>query len=157
MTVSDLNSHFLRVLQYHHLAQLRVFALLKDHPNADPDIFKLISHVINAHLVWISRLQSDSEPFNEVWKIYDAKGLTQAEQLSQSRWESFLQSNPDFQSKIKYQNVQGQAFENTVEDIISHVFMHAMYHRGQIATRLRQSGIAPMSTDFIGFARGQFS
>jgi uncharacterized damage-inducible protein DinB len=30
-----------------------------------------------------------------------------------------------------------------------HVIMHSVYHRGQIAASMRDSGLIPASTDFI--------
>lgn len=161
MNKTDLNydallAHFERQLQYHHMAQQRVIDLLLRNPHVEAELLKLVSHNINAHLVWVSRLLADDQPFTEVWKVYEASGLPEAEALCQKRWTAFFATQPDFSHKIRYQNTQGQVFENTTEDIITHVFMHAVYHRGQIAMRLRQSGIEPVSTDFISFARGQF-
>ena len=44
-------------------------------------------------------------------------------------------------------------YSNTVEEILHHVAMHGMYHRGQVALGVRQAGGTPLATDFIAFLR----
>ena len=43
----------------------------------------------------------------------------------------------------------GSAAPATLAETILQVAMHTAYHRGQIATRLRELGGEPQSTDFI--------
>ena len=38
-------------------------------------------------------------------------------------------------------------------DILSHVVLHASYHRGQIASAMREAGGTPAYTDFIHAVR----
>jgi len=40
-----------------------------------------------------------------------------------------------------------------VQDILTHVLLHSVYHRGQIAADLRAGGAQPPYTDFIHAAR----
>jgi uncharacterized damage-inducible protein DinB len=40
-------------------------------------------------------------------------------------------------------------------DLIRHVVNHSTYHRGQLATQLRQLGQIPPATDFIVYRREQ--
>ena len=47
----------------------------------------------------------------------------------------------------------GASFTNTVEEILHHVVMHGMYHRGQVALGVRHAGGTPLATDFIAFLR----
>ena len=42
-----------------------------------------------------------------------------------------------------------EAYDSLVRDILTHVFMHSAYHRGQIASDMRQAGFVPAYTDFI--------
>lgn len=58
----------------------------------------------------------------------------------------------DLEATVEYANTKSIAYRNTVEDILNHVLMHGMYHRGQAATALREVGTQPPSTDFIVFA-----
>lgn len=54
---------------------------------------------------------------------------------------------------ISYTNTKGAAFNNTVEEILHHMVMHGMYHRGQVARGVRQAGGVPLPTDFIVYVR----
>ncbi|MGH9564147.1 MAG: DinB family protein [Terracidiphilus sp.] len=47
----------------------------------------------------------------------------------------------------------GATFANPLWQMLQHVANHGSYHRGQIATMLRQLGAKPTSTDLIGFYR----
>src|SRR5258706_12162933 len=41
---------------------------------------------------------------------------------------------------LSYKNIAGQAFTNSIRDIMQHVANHGTYHRGQIISMLRQVG-----------------
>ena len=55
---------------------------------------------------------------------------------------------------ITYKNSAGEQYTSTLEDILTHVFMHGSYHRGQIASLIRAAGDTPSPTDYIFFTRG---
>ncbi|WP_379084396.1 DinB family protein [Pedobacter sp. UC225_65] len=46
-------------------------------------------------------------------------------------------------------------YTGIVKDILFHVFNHSTYHRAQIATLFKESGITPPVTDFIILKRNQ--
>jgi uncharacterized damage-inducible protein DinB len=50
---------------------------------------------------------------------------------------------------IAYKNSKGEPWTSRVQDILTHVFFHSAYHRGQIASEMRRAGYAPAYTDFI--------
>ena len=47
----------------------------------------------------------------------------------------------------------GTRFRNTIEDIVTQLFGHSWYHRGQIAMLLRSIGAEPAVTDLVFWAR----
>jgi uncharacterized damage-inducible protein DinB len=55
---------------------------------------------------------------------------------------------------VHYTNSDGQHFETSVSDILTHVALHGAYHRGQVAHLLRGAGAEPQATDYIQFGRG---
>jgi uncharacterized damage-inducible protein DinB len=57
---------------------------------------------------------------------------------------------------VTYKNSQGEDWTSRVEDILQHVIMHSVYHRGQIATEMRAAGLTPASTDFIHAVRQNY-
>ncbi|HTY40432.1 MAG TPA: DinB family protein [Thermoanaerobaculia bacterium] len=58
--------------------------------------------------------------------------------------------------KLTYVNFAGQTCAYSLADALVHVVNHGTYHRGQIATLLRQLGKTPAPTDYLRYidARG---
>ena len=56
-------------------------------------------------------------------------------------------------TSVAYVNSKGEHFTSSVSDIITHVLAHGSYHRGQIASSLRDAGHEPAYTDFIHAVR----
>ena len=52
-----------------------------------------------------------------------------------------------------YTNSQGLTFTSRAGDIFEHLFLHAHYHRGQVAALLGRAGRTPAYTDFIHWVR----
>jgi len=59
----------------------------------------------------------------------------------------------DLAQAIDYRNTKGVAFSNPIWETLQHLVNHSTYHRGQVATLLRQLGTKPASTDLILFYR----
>jgi uncharacterized damage-inducible protein DinB len=53
-------------------------------------------------------------------------------------------------------NSKGEPYTSSVEDILTHVVFHGAYHRGQIAAKMRESGLEPAYTDYIHAIRQGF-
>ncbi len=60
----------------------------------------------------------------------------------------------DLQRVITYQSIgDGGWFQSIVVDVLTQLYGHSLYHRGQIAARVRSSGGQPAETDFIFWTR----
>jgi len=59
----------------------------------------------------------------------------------------------DIQRVVEFQTMAGQPFAQPLWQMLQHVANHSTYHRGQIATMLRQLGTKATSTDLIAFYR----
>ena len=59
----------------------------------------------------------------------------------------------DLDGSRGYKTTEGKPYSNVLSDMLLHLANHSSYHRGQIATLLRQSRAVPQSTDFILFIR----
>jgi uncharacterized damage-inducible protein DinB len=46
-------------------------------------------------------------------------------------------------------------YASTIHEVLTHVFNHSTYHRGQIARIVHEQGGQRASTDFIAFSRKQ--
>jgi uncharacterized damage-inducible protein DinB len=56
---------------------------------------------------------------------------------------------------ISYVNLKGETFAYPLRRMLQHVVNHSSYHRGQIATLLRQLGATPLSTDLLLYDDGR--
>jgi uncharacterized damage-inducible protein DinB len=105
--------------------------------------------------VWLSRIYGTAKRVD----VWPELSLDECEQLSTENVATFsdlvsrLTANL-LEKPITYRNSAGDQFTSTVEDILTHVAMHATYHRGQIAAALRAGGDSPSPTDYIAFVRG---
>ena len=59
----------------------------------------------------------------------------------------------DIQRVIEFKSMAGTHFAQPLWQMLQHVANHSTYHRGQIATMLRQLGSKATSTDLIAFYR----
>ena len=115
---------------------------------------RIFSHVINAQAIWIARLSGTASPL-KVWQEHDLAGLHQWHAQTSQRFAELCATadDPELHRHIQYSNSQGDAFDSQVSDILTHCVMHASYHRGQVATKMREGGLEPVNTDFITYCR----
>lgn len=130
----------------------------RDLKSSFPSILDTLIHILSSEWVWLSR-----------WKGVSPTGFPDAARLAdvaaiRSRWSgvegelaTFVSglSDEQIRTDISYRNTRGESFIQPLADQLCHVVNHSSYHRGQIATMLRQVGEVPVSTDMIVFLRTQ--
>ena len=119
----------------------------------DPETLRLFSHVVAAEHLWLSRIDF-VKPRVAVWPSLTLDETASLEQENRTRFRELLGRPDDSRAqRVQYRNSAGNAFDNSVHDILTHVAMHGHYHRGQIARAMRAAGREPVYTDYIGFVR----
>lgn len=115
---------------------------------------QLLSHILSAERLWLERLAARRQSL-PVWpKFLLDQCEAQIEELSGLWRDYFLQlTSFTLSEKITYQNSKGESWSSTVQDILTHVLLHSAYHRGQIASCMREAGHTPAYTDFIHSVR----
>ena len=111
---------------------------------------QLIAHIFSAERLWLERIKQQPQS-SPVWpKATLEQCKAQAEQLGRL-WREYFDSvgDGDLSANVSYKNTKGEAWQSTVGDILTHVVMHSAYHRGQIASHMREHGRTPAYTDFI--------
>ena len=56
---------------------------------------------------------------------------------------------------FEYKSTEGLWYTNKVEEILTQLFGHSWYHRGQIAQLVRMTGETPAETDYVYWTRKQ--
>ena len=114
---------------------------------------RLMSHVLNAQLVWVSRIKGQI-PSVGIWDEHDLDTCKKMNDLTFAALKEVIDGQPDYTGiRVSYKTSNGMAFESTWQEILLQVFTHAPYHRGQIARDLREKGLEPVNTDFIMYTR----
>jgi uncharacterized damage-inducible protein DinB len=127
--------------------------------NSFTSIRKTLFHIWDAEVLWFKRLKGDTV---SDWPSKTFKG-SKAEMLhgfikNSTELLAFVHEKGEaFQHQtIIYKTMKGDAYENTVEEILFHLVNHGTYHRGQIITLLHGAGATQMvSTDLIAWSREQ--
>jgi uncharacterized damage-inducible protein DinB len=115
----------------------------------------LMGHIIAARRMWLFRfgvIRENVELFPGETSVAELPAqLSEMETL----WSDYLSqlNDTDIARVFDYQSYEGSRFRNTVEDILTQLFGHSWYHRGQIAQLLRSIGAEPAVTDFVFWAR----
>jgi uncharacterized damage-inducible protein DinB len=115
----------------------------------------LMGHLLAARRMWLFRfgvLTKKVELFPEATRFDDLPAqVSEMETL----WGQYLNQidEPDISRVFEYQAYDGARFRNTIEEILTQLFGHSWYHRGQIAMLLRSIGAEPAVTDFVYWAR----
>jgi uncharacterized damage-inducible protein DinB len=148
-----MKQYFQKLYEYNAWCNKRVLDALRRQKVDDEKILSLMSHVVVAQFLWLHRIEGLAAPNLQLWGKYT---LTEIEPMAREisdRWISFVNHSDDFTRELKYLNYTGDAFTNSIEHIMIHVVNHGTYHRGQVATLLRQAGYEPVNTDFITYDR----
>lgn len=146
---------FQDLFDYNFATNQNFIDILTKEDKASTQACSFLSHILNAHQIWINRVQAEGEPYG-VWQEHPSKNWSSINQDLFDRTSKYLKSSQpelSLNRKVKYQNTKGMAFENTLQDIYFHIINHSTHHRAQIALLLRQNGIAPPVSDYIFYKR----
>jgi uncharacterized damage-inducible protein DinB len=115
----------------------------------------LMGHIVAARRMWLFRfgvIKENAELFPGETKLDELP--TQIEEMD-LLWSQYLSQLNDAElgRVFEYQSYEGQRFRNTIEEILTQLFGHSWYHRGQIAQLVRSIGAEPAVTDFVFWSR----
>ena len=117
-----------------------------------------LAHVYAAEWIWLER-----------WRGISPRGLPNEQEVPtlemlKEKWGAVETRCRDFVASltaarlsevVSYVNVKGETWSYPLEEMLVHVVNHSSYHRGQVATMLRQLGRVPLSTDYLVFLDGR--
>jgi len=116
----------------------------------------LMAHVVAARCLWLYRFGIVAEPPQGLFTT-DAKfeELPASLAAMESLWEDYLSKIDDAEliRPFEYRSLDGKQFRNAIHDILTQLFGHSLYHRGQIAAMVRSIGSEPAITDFVYWTR----
>jgi uncharacterized damage-inducible protein DinB len=128
----------------------------QDRGSSFKSLFETLSHIYRGELIWLIRVQGQPDA-----KLADVDSPPDLSALGQ-RWPAVHQgwidwarslSPEDWSKPLILRNSQGAELRSPLWQVAMHLVNHGSYHRGQLATMLRQAGIKPPGTDLIAFYR----
>jgi uncharacterized damage-inducible protein DinB len=146
----NLADYMRREFAYDAWANQEVLAAIRTAHGESTRSLQLMSHLLAAERVWLDRLKQVPQSV-PVWPQPDL-AWCEAEAAELKRlWEEYLEliTAGDVAQSVSYKNSKGEAWTSMIVDILTHVVMHSAYHRGQIASHMREKGQTPAYTDFI--------
>ncbi len=147
-----MQNYFKDLLQYDRWANEQVFAKLLS-LEAPEKAIRLMAHIIAAQEIWLSRILNDEFSSKTVFPDWSLTTTIENAEVNHNKLDKLIRNETDFNRTIHYQNTKGKSYSNKLDDILIHLFNHGTYHRAQIATLMRQSGLDPAVTDYIAFKR----
>jgi uncharacterized damage-inducible protein DinB len=156
------SDRYRRWFEYEKDGHAKVLASLESVPSENralPAFAKaatLLAHIVAARQLWLFRFGAARVAPTDVFP----EGLSIAELASQlseveAAWNSYLSrlDDDELSRVFTYQSLDSGRFKNAIEDILTQLFGHSWYHRGQIASLVRQAGGKPAVTDFVYWTR----
>jgi uncharacterized damage-inducible protein DinB len=113
------------------------------------------------HILWVEQM------FLRRWQRQSTQDLTRPPELGtiadiQAVWQRLTEdctrylntlTEADLQAPLAYQDSRGRQIELLFWQALFHCANHSTFHRGQIVSKLRQTGHTPPNTDFVSFCR----
>lgn len=117
-----------------------------------------LGHLIAARNLWLFRFGvKDSAPtleefFPENLSLEEVKSRLNEMQQMWTEYLSTLDEN-EIERAFEYQSMEGDLYRNTVDDILTQLHGHSLYHRGHISSLIRAIGGTPVETDYVFWTR----
>lgn len=150
-----MKNYFLRLFNYDYAMNVKMLGLITQSAQTGNAV-KLMSHLLAAQQIWLSRCIAKPNPDLILWPDWDLESLSAIAKNNFEAWQQFLTEikNEDFEKPINYQNSRGGKFQNTLSDVLTHLINHGTHHRAQVGQQLKlNADIALPSTDYIFYIR----
>lgn len=111
-------------------------------------------HILWGEWLWLQRWRGESPKRRFDRRDFPDLGAIRAHwSLVERHQQDFIDDLADERllEQVAYENIEGQRWEYPLQSMLQHVANHSSYHRGQVATLLRQLGRIPPATDFLIF------
>jgi uncharacterized damage-inducible protein DinB len=131
-------------------------AYTRDLGSSFPSVQDTLVHILAAEWIWLSRWRGSSPgAMPAAWRAATPAEVRRHLDEVEAGQRAFLEGldEADLDRTVEYASLAGDALASRVREMLRHVVNHSTYHRGQIATMLRQLGAKPPSTDLILFFR----
>ncbi len=161
-TISDRYRRWFAYEKDAHEKTLRSLGTVAGARRSDPSFVKavsLVGHLVAARQLWLHRIgirptapATPAEFFPEGLTLDDLESRLRD---MHKEWDDYLAGldETELSRVFEYRSLEGERFRNRVEDIAAQLFGHSWYHRGQVASLVRELGGEPAATDYVFWVR----
>jgi uncharacterized damage-inducible protein DinB len=115
-------------------------------------------HLAWAEWLWAKRWQKSSPQVRAIPDQFPTVESIRVylNDVEEAQTRVFAHGETDLRTvRIRYTNLKREEWEYTLEQMVYHLTMHSAYHRGQLATLLRQLDVVPPTTDYLVYLDAQ--
>jgi uncharacterized damage-inducible protein DinB len=147
---------------YNHWANRRILAAVeslnagqfqRQMGSSFSSLHDTVLHIVGGEWIWLERWNGRSPRggLPSAAELPDLAAIrTRWKQVEDDRNQLLARLTQDDLAKpITYVNQKGETWTYPLWQQLAHVVNHSTYHRGQVATLLRQLGVKPPMTDFL--------
>lgn len=146
-----MKAYFQKLFEHEHWANVKVLETFLEARQASERTHEIISHMAAAQTIWIERINGTPSD-TKVWSIYEKETL---QELFDANYQVLQQiiDREDFNRVVTYTNSRGEHHSSILSDILTHMALHASYHRGQIISLVKGQVEKLPATDYIFYYR----
>lgn len=144
-----------RMLAYDTWANQRMLGSVRSVSSPSARLLGLVAHLFSSKRMWLGRIEVTDDAAISTWPELTYEESAALEARMRAAWLTYIGSltEDDLRREVHYTIKDVGPGLQTIGDVILHKFLHAAYHRGQIAQLVREEGGAPASTDFVVWAK----
>ncbi len=150
-----MKKYFLDLFEYNNWANDKLILGLQKvkHKFKDKNPISIFSHIISAQDTWLERVKGKTSYHIFLWEEYSIQELEILSMNSHKEWIKFISkmNEKKFGEICIYKNSKGVEHSRYYQDILQHVIIHSVYHRGQINQILRINNVETVNIDFINY------
>jgi uncharacterized damage-inducible protein DinB len=148
-----MNKQINSLFKYENWANARIIDAISQLPEPDEKTLDILSHILLVQMVWYSRMAGVTAP--PTWAKKSLEQCKEMYEVNKKILTPFIekQTKDTLNSDVDYKNTKGDKFSNSAAQILTHMFNHSTYHRGQIVERLKGKLPQMPATDYIVFLR----
>ena len=127
----------------------------RDLGSSFPSVRATLAHLLSADWIWLERWRGTSPTAGPDWDAGTHAVLAVRWTELERAQKAFLDAldDADLDRDVSYRALNGAPHRNPLGELCRHLVNHGTYHRGQVATLLRQLGVKPPQTDLILYYR----
>ncbi|MBB6444275.1 DinB family protein [Bacillus benzoevorans] len=136
-----------------HIKSLQEEIFCKEMNSVFPTLAETFYHIFRGQRIWIKRCIPDIVVDENTAAFAD---IAEAQRCILELHQVLVKAVEDYFDKIdviEYRTNTGAVMQYRFQDIIYHLVNHGSYHRGNIASMIRECGYQGTSTDYIVYLR----